>query len=271
MGRHTKLTPELQAKIVKLIEDGMFASVAAQACGIAEGTHYDWLHKGSDGSSSDPQGLYTGYREAVKKAESTLEHVVVCDVVKKLKASKNPIHAFIFLSRRFRDRWAETVNVGIATREGVAAMERIKEAWNAPAVVVEGEYREVDDGTRPKLEAAPGELVGSQNGHSATQSEASSSLGFHAAPPDDAPGEGAEATAEGAPDSPPGVIADNIRPPTNLLPTTFHEPSPVELSETKGVVVGRERGESELVKRVRARRLELEEAEKEVVGDASQR
>jgi len=243
MGRATKLTPELLNRICDLVRSkGVYPAQAAQVCDVSESTHYEWLQRGRGQSHrglDDPDGLYAEYAESLKKAESTLELAVVEDTLGKVKRSKNPIPGFIFLSRRFRDRWAETVNVGIATREGVAAMERIKDAWNAPAAVVEGEFREVPGQVANALAgeplglAAPGELVGSQNGHSATQSEANSSLGFHAAPPDDAPGEGAEATAEAAPDSPPGQTDNNNLPPTNLSPTTKPEGTHADFSKPK--------------------------------------
>lgn len=262
LGQRTKLTPELQDAICALIRDkGAYPSVAAVACGIAEATFYEWLARGrvnkSSNSSStspdgngpgtavevtepgthgrgDPLGLYARFADAIKKAEADLEVEVVEDAKGKMKDSKSPLAPIIFLSRRFRERWAEQVTVAAAGKEAVASMERIKAAWDAPEVV-DGEYREVPEGTRPQL--VPGEASGTQNCSFANQSEASLDLGFHVPPPDlpddpDAETDpDADAESEAEPES--GVPTVNMRPPTSLSPPGSLEGTPVEGSKTK--------------------------------------
>ncbi len=45
----TMFTPELQARLVKLIQVGNYAEVAARACGISKDTFYAWLLRGGRG------------------------------------------------------------------------------------------------------------------------------------------------------------------------------------------------------------------------------
>ena len=45
-GRPTKLTPDLQAKIVEALKAGNYAEVAARHVGIASSTFYDWMKRG---------------------------------------------------------------------------------------------------------------------------------------------------------------------------------------------------------------------------------
>lgn len=53
MGRPTKLTPALQKKIVALVRKGVFASVAARACGITERTFFSWMADGRELASKE--------------------------------------------------------------------------------------------------------------------------------------------------------------------------------------------------------------------------
>ena len=65
MGRHTKLTPELQIKIVGYIRAGAYDYVAAQACGIDPDTFRRWLKAGKLGSP-----LYVVFYGEVSRAKS---------------------------------------------------------------------------------------------------------------------------------------------------------------------------------------------------------
>ena len=50
MGQPTKLTPEVQAKIVASVRAGAYDWVAAQACGIAPHTFVNWMKWGKGGN-----------------------------------------------------------------------------------------------------------------------------------------------------------------------------------------------------------------------------
>jgi transposase len=63
-GRKTKLTPEVQAKIVQALGVGVTHAHACQFAGISHEAFYNWLEKGEAGKSP-----FVEFREAVKNAE----------------------------------------------------------------------------------------------------------------------------------------------------------------------------------------------------------
>lgn len=99
MGRPTKLTPELQVKIVEIIRAGNYADVAAEAVGIGSSTYYHWLALGRDATS----GKYRDFRDAVKAAECYAEVRAVAIVQKHMV--DNWQAAMTYLERKFPDRW----------------------------------------------------------------------------------------------------------------------------------------------------------------------
>lgn len=160
MGKRSKLTPELLNRICSLIRDnGMYPAQAALVCGVSESTFYEWLARGRSGGGSstpaadepvgpgtrgrgDPQGVYAKFAESINKANAELELALVTDALEKSRKSKNPLAPVILLSRRFRERWSEQIQVAAAGKEALASMERIKAAWDAPEVV-DGVYTEL--------------------------------------------------------------------------------------------------------------------------------
>lgn len=73
MGRTSKLTPEVQARVVEAIERGNYAEIAAQMAGIGRTTFYRWLDQGS----REDIGPYRDFRDAVKEAEAKAETAVL--------------------------------------------------------------------------------------------------------------------------------------------------------------------------------------------------
>lgn len=246
MGRHTLLTPELLKNICDKVKGGMYPLQAALACGVGEATHYEWLQRATgDVKGREGSELYAEYADALKRSDAELEDKVVVMAVKKIDKSRSPIAPVLFLARRFRDRWGESVQVS-ATREAVAVMERLKAAWDADAVV-DGQFRELPQGGQ-----LPGELPpkpdGSQIYTCANQSEASGGpTGWPTPPPvdmDTLPSHAtvpldvdqpatAEATATAEPSLESGVSRQTNLPPTNLSTPDVSESTPSENSESK--------------------------------------
>ena len=48
IGRPTKLTPALQARIVKLVREGNYPETAAQSEGVHRDTYYSWMERGRE-------------------------------------------------------------------------------------------------------------------------------------------------------------------------------------------------------------------------------
>ena len=69
-GRHSKLTPEVQERIVSAIRGGNYLEVAAQYAGIDSGTLHRWMKKANDPEADD---RYRQFRDAVESARSAAE------------------------------------------------------------------------------------------------------------------------------------------------------------------------------------------------------
>lgn len=69
MGRKSKLTPELVEIIVKLLKDGNYDIVSAQAVGITRATFYRWIRRGKE----EKEGEYFEFYRAIEQAKATGE------------------------------------------------------------------------------------------------------------------------------------------------------------------------------------------------------
>jgi hypothetical protein len=96
MGRPTKLTPELQAQLVSIIEAGNYRSVACKAVGLHPDTFRKWMQK-----SRRP---YIGFRRAVEAAEARGE-VEVVGLIRQ-QVSQNYRAGLELLARKYPQRWA---------------------------------------------------------------------------------------------------------------------------------------------------------------------
>lgn len=77
MPAPTKLIPDLQKRICDLVRVGHAPYVAARLCGVHHSTHYDWMERGESGEE-----VYSEYSEAVKKAESESEELLLAEIRK---------------------------------------------------------------------------------------------------------------------------------------------------------------------------------------------
>jgi len=76
MGRRTKLTPEVQKSIVKLIRGGAYDYQAARASGIDDSTFRRWMRAGENGNSK-----YRPFCAEVRQARAaarTAAEIEVC-------------------------------------------------------------------------------------------------------------------------------------------------------------------------------------------------
>ena len=80
VGRHTKLTPELQQQIVVRILAGGFDHVAAESAGIDRSTFYRWMERGRTAKA----GLYREFLEGVRQARAQARLTAEIEV-KKIK------------------------------------------------------------------------------------------------------------------------------------------------------------------------------------------
>lgn len=69
-GRFSKLTPELQDKIVQALRAGNYIETAAAYAGISKNTLYRWLANAEDENADD---AYRDFRDAVESARAQAE------------------------------------------------------------------------------------------------------------------------------------------------------------------------------------------------------
>jgi len=164
-----RLTPELIEKIAALVEAGNFPEIASKACGIAPQIYRSWIKRGEGRDrKSPPSQEYVNFANRMEEAEAIAETKYVQLV--KDGSPKDPSLALKFLSRRFKDRWSETVKhevswvvkavhmlrVGDVTLEALEAelpaedFEIVKTKY-LESPTVDGEYVEVD--TKVKQDA----------------------------------------------------------------------------------------------------------------------
>lgn len=112
-GRKTKLTPEVQEKIVKAIEDGNFDFIAAEAAGISKRTFFRWLARGeaeserlgkSGARPRKSERPFWHFWHAIKKAHATAESIRVRIINN--ASEKNWQAAAWWLERKHSDRWS---------------------------------------------------------------------------------------------------------------------------------------------------------------------
>jgi hypothetical protein len=100
-GRPTKLTPEVQKKIVDAIRAGNYMETAAAYAGISKDTFYRWLKRGARAKS----GIYKNFHDAVEKALAESE---VRDVMIIANAAATDWKAAAWrLERKFPERWGK--------------------------------------------------------------------------------------------------------------------------------------------------------------------
>jgi hypothetical protein len=152
-GSKPKLTPTIQAKVCDAIRAGNYVEAAAEHAGIGRATFFRWMAKGEEATS----GVYREFWEAVKKAESDSEVVLVAHWRK--AATKNWVAAAALLERRFRSRWSRSdhvkVEANVTTNTDDRLLEKLGKLVAATAAAA--------GPTQPtaKTEPAPGVAGGS--------------------------------------------------------------------------------------------------------------
>lgn len=101
MGRPSKLTPQIQERIVLAVRAGNYASVAARSAGIGESTFYRWME---NGAKDDAPTELREFREAIKKAEADAE-VSAALLIRQAAQNGTWQAAAWYLERKYADRW----------------------------------------------------------------------------------------------------------------------------------------------------------------------
>lgn len=99
MGRPTKLTPEVQDRIIQALKAGNYVETAVEYAGIGKTTFYRWMEQGAKAS----RGIYREFRDAVMRARAEAEARNVAIIQQ--AAPDDWRAAAWWLERAFPDRW----------------------------------------------------------------------------------------------------------------------------------------------------------------------
>ncbi len=133
IGRPTRLTSQVQDRLVNALHRGNYFSVACEVAGIGRRTGYRWLKQGEDDLSAGLETPHARFTVAVREAEAVSEDALV-DVVGKAAAA-GPQYwaaAMTILERRHPSRWRRRADDGVGAKPqitiaiglpGVAAVE----------------------------------------------------------------------------------------------------------------------------------------------------
>jgi len=121
-GRPTKLTPERQAEIVRLLRAGNYVETVCAYVGITKESFYEWLRRGRRGWKIDT--IYSDFTDAVERARAAAEMELVVLLRKSATAVNeegNMEHredAKWFLQHAYPDRWGRVQRKVEHTGEG---------------------------------------------------------------------------------------------------------------------------------------------------------
>lgn len=80
-GRPSKLTPDVQARILQAIAAGAYVETAAAYAGISKDSYYEWMARGESASADDPaERPYIEFSDAIKKATAEVEVLALLEV-----------------------------------------------------------------------------------------------------------------------------------------------------------------------------------------------
>ena len=114
MGRNTKLTPEVQERVLSAIRAGAFQSTAAAYAGVDQSTYARWLVKGElPGAQNE---VYRVFRAEVERVEAEVE--LLAGNTLRTAALDNWQAAGAFLKVRFGKRWREHVRNEVSGVDG---------------------------------------------------------------------------------------------------------------------------------------------------------
>lgn len=119
-GRPTKLTPQVQARIVQAIVGGNDITVAAAYAGIHRDTFYYWLERGR----AAKRGIYSDFSDAIEKAQADAETRNVALIAKAAQDGTWTAAAW-WLERKYPERWGRKERHEITGKDGGAVTVKV--------------------------------------------------------------------------------------------------------------------------------------------------
>lgn len=84
MSRETRLTTDIQKKIVAAVKQGNYFCTAFTAAGISKATFYRWMQQGE----AEEEGIYRDFRDSIKKAEGESERAAIARIQQAAKGQR---------------------------------------------------------------------------------------------------------------------------------------------------------------------------------------
>jgi len=113
MARPTKLTPEVQERIITALRAGNYQETAANYAGISAATFYDWMARGRE----EPGSVFAEFLDAVEKAKSDAE-VRDLYLIDQAAQTGSWQAAAWKLERKFPHKWGRVNRTEISGPEG---------------------------------------------------------------------------------------------------------------------------------------------------------
>jgi len=104
MGRKSKLTPEVQDKVILALHGGNYFNTACRYAGISPGTGWSWIERGEAENPKRPRkDIYVLFANAIREAEAKIEVDMVAQWQAQMPEDWRAVQ--MFLERRYPDRW----------------------------------------------------------------------------------------------------------------------------------------------------------------------
>lgn len=114
--RPSKLTPEIQESIVKLLEAGNFIETTCEALRLGRRTFNDWMDRGARDADDEVESEHREFYEAVQQARARAESTAVAVIFQAM-----PDHwqaAAWYLERTRPKKWARKVDDALPGKKG---------------------------------------------------------------------------------------------------------------------------------------------------------
>jgi transposase len=112
MARPSKLTAEVQTRIVQAIRAGNYAEIACRSARISSSTLYRWLERGE----RERSGPYAEFAAAVRLAEAEAEVYAVATIRQAMPTDWRG--SLAFLERRHPSRWRRQTSTELTGKDG---------------------------------------------------------------------------------------------------------------------------------------------------------
>tara|TARA_Y100000401_G_C8322545_1_gene226262 strand:- start:276 stop:728 length:453 start_codon:yes stop_codon:yes gene_type:complete len=132
VGRRSKLTREVQDRIVKGLKLGLTYEHAAAYAGIDRATLYRWLARGRRDADNGEKSIFSEFCDAIKESEGLAAAQCMARIVKAAEGGTWQASAWI-LERRFGYRQHQEVSINVDEEESLEEVEKLIERVSVAA------------------------------------------------------------------------------------------------------------------------------------------